>query len=99
MYHHQQKIRKHWHRTVLFFSVALLIAWNFAVILHQVDLTPEHHTHHHCQLFSGVQHGIANAQPTLSTPTFTRIQSHDVFQRLVNSEDIRGAARAPPYFA
>ncbi|HHF3168834.1 TPA: DUF2607 family protein [Vibrio diabolicus] len=99
MYHHQQKIRKHWHRTVLFFSVTLLIAWNFAVILHQVDLTPEHHTHHHCQLFSGVQHGIAKAQPTLSTPTFTRIQYHDVFQRLVNSEDIRGAARAPPYFA
>ncbi|WP_249335057.1 DUF2607 family protein [Vibrio parahaemolyticus] len=79
MYHHQQKTLRYWYRTALFFSVALLIAWNFAVVLHQVDLTPDHHTHHHCQLFSGVQHGIAKVQPTLSTPTFTRAQHHHVF--------------------
>ncbi|MDF4871825.1 DUF2607 family protein, partial [Vibrio parahaemolyticus] len=34
MYHHQQKILRYWYRTALFFSVALLIAWNFAVVLH-----------------------------------------------------------------
>ncbi len=79
MYHHQQKTLRYWYRTALFFSVALLIAWNFAVVLHQVDLTPDHHTHHHCQLFSGVQHGIAKVQPTLSTPTFTRAQHHMFF--------------------
>jgi len=97
MTHHQQKILKHWQRTVLFFSVALLIAWNFAVILHHIDLTPEHHTHHHCQLFSGIQYGIANAQPALSIPTFTRAHHHNVFLHLVDGEDILGAARAPPY--
>ncbi|HCZ9281452.1 TPA: DUF2607 family protein [Vibrio alginolyticus] len=99
MYHHQQKTLRYWYRTALFFSVALLIAWNFAVVLHQVDLTPDHHPHHHCQLFSGVQHGIAKVQPTLSTPTFTRAQHHHVFLHLVYGEEVLGAARAPPYFA
>ncbi|MGZ7643062.1 DUF2607 family protein, partial [Vibrio parahaemolyticus] len=44
MYFSWQTIFRSWHRTVVLFSVALLIIWNFASIFHQVDLTPEHHT-------------------------------------------------------
>ncbi|MDW3171110.1 DUF2607 family protein, partial [Vibrio sp. Y184] len=36
MYFSWQTIFRSWHRTVVLFSVALLIIWNFASIFHQV---------------------------------------------------------------
>ncbi|PFG45369.1 uncharacterized protein DUF2607 [Vibrio sp. ES.051] len=99
MHHSQQKTLKHWHRTVLFFSVALLIAWNFAAILHQIDITPEHHTHHHCQLFSGVQHGLVKAQSVITPLTYTRVRYHDTAEGCLYIEAVPCSARAPPSFA
>ncbi|OUJ36326.1 hypothetical protein BTR40_10485 [Vibrio parahaemolyticus] len=99
MYFSWQTIFRSWHRTVVLFSVALLIIWNFASIFHQVDLTPEHHTHHHCQLFAGAQHGLAKAQPAIPVPSYTRADYDDVSERSHHVEEVFSAARAPPYFA
>lgn len=68
-----QVITHHWRRTVVLLSVALLLAWNFATIAHQLDLIPEHHSHHHCQMFAGSHHGLAKAQPEL-LPQLTSVR-------------------------
>ncbi|MGR5135816.1 DUF2607 family protein [Vibrio jasicida] len=94
-----QAITHHWHRTVVLFSVALLIAWNFATIAHQLDLIPEHHSEHHCQMFAGAHQGLAKAQPELSTPTFSRLAHVDVAEITSHLEDVTYTARAPPNFA
>lgn len=56
-------------------STILLTIWlGLASVRHQTDLTPLHHTHHHCQLFSGVSHGLAQQPPAIHasvTETFS----------------------------
>ncbi|MGD8111982.1 DUF2607 family protein [Vibrio sp. TRT 17S01] len=38
----------------------MLTVWlNFAYIEHQLDITPEHHSQHHCQLFASAHHGAS----------------------------------------
>jgi hypothetical protein len=99
MHHLWQAITYQLHRTVVLFSVTLLIAWNFATITHQLDLTPEHHSHHHCQLFSGAQHGLVKHQPETFAPTYQRATHSDVIERQFSISDVRYTARAPPIFA
>lgn len=89
----------HWRRTVVLLSVALLLAWNFATIAHQLDLIPEHHSHHHCQMFAGSHHGLAKAQPELLPPTYQRSTYSDCIGTQFNVRDVRYTARAPPIFA
>ncbi|ASI97502.1 DUF2607 family protein [Vibrio rotiferianus] len=89
----------HWRRTVVLLSVALLLAWNFATIAHQLDLIPEHHSHHHCQMFAGSHHGLAKAQPELLPPTYQRSTYSDCIETQFHVSDVRYTARAPPIFA
>jgi hypothetical protein len=89
----------HWRRTVVLLSVALLLAWNFATIAHQLDLIPEHHSHHHCQMFAGSHHSLAKAQPELLPPTYQRSTYSDCIETQFNVSDVRYTARAPPIFA
>ena len=89
----------HWRRTVVLLSVTLLLAWNFATIAHQLELIPEHHSHHHCQMFAGSHHGLAKAQPELLPPTYQRSTYSDCIETQFNVSDVRYTARAPPIFA
>ncbi len=94
-----QTTLRHWHRTVVLFSVALLIAWNFATIFHQLDLPAEHHSQHHCQMFAGVHHGLIKSQPSIQPPTYTRVNYQDVTENALHIEDVISAARSPPHSA
>ncbi|MET2847690.1 DUF2607 family protein [Vibrio owensii] len=89
----------HWRRTVVLLSVALLIVWNFATIAHELDLIPEHHSHHHCQMFAGAHHGLVKALPEILAPTYQRSTHSDVIEKHLNVSDVRYTARAPPIFA
>ncbi|WP_321283481.1 DUF2607 family protein [uncultured Vibrio sp.] len=95
----RQATFQHWYRTVVLFSATLLIVWNFASIFHQFDVTPEHHAHHHCQLFAGTHHGLAKVQPTIAVQSYTRIKFHDVAANSHYIEEVGSSARAPPNFA
>ena len=95
----RQTTIQHCYRTVVLFSTALLIVWNFASLFHQLDVTPEHHTHHHCQMFAGTHHGLAKAQPCITAQTYTRLKFHDVVENSLHIEEVRSSARAPPNFA
>ncbi len=99
MHYRWQATTNHWRRTVVFLSVALLIAWNFATIEHQLDLTPEHHSEHHCQMFSGAQHGLVKALPELLAPSYQHVPLPDFTEKQVSAEEVRYTARAPPAFA
>lgn len=48
-------------QTVAFVTVLLSLWLNAASIAHRLDMDPSHHEHHHCQLFSGIQHGLNHA--------------------------------------
>ncbi len=51
---------------VAVFSAILLTLWlNIAFVQHQLDVAPVDHSHHHCQLFSGAAHGLAQKMPEL----------------------------------
>ena len=78
MHSRWQVTTHHWRRTVILLSVALLLTWNFATIAHQLDLIPEHHSHHHCQLFAGAQHGLVKQLPEIIPPTYQRAAHSDV---------------------
>ncbi|MCF7481984.1 DUF2607 domain-containing protein [Vibrio sp. J1-1] len=95
----RQTTFQHCYRTVVLFSTALLIVWNFASLFHQLDVTPEHHTHHHCQMFAGTHHGLAKALPTITAQTYTRLKFHDVAESSLHTEKVHSSARAPPDFA
>jgi hypothetical protein len=99
MSHRWQVTTHHWRRTVVLLSVALLLAWNFATIAHQLDLIPEHHSHHHCQMFAGSHHGLTKTQPELLTPTYQRSTYSNCTETQFNVSDVRYTARAPPIFA
>ncbi|MGR5211535.1 DUF2607 family protein [Vibrio rotiferianus] len=99
MSHRWQVTTHHWRRTVVLLSVALLLAWNFATIAHQLDLIPEHHSHHHCQMFAGSHHGLIKTQPELLTPTYQRSTYSNCAETQFNVSDVRYTARAPPIFA
>ncbi|EOA8956457.1 DUF2607 family protein [Vibrio harveyi] len=99
MHSRWQVTTHHWRRTVILLSVALLLTWNFATIAHQLDLIPEHHSHHHCQLFAGAQHGLVKQLPEIIPPTYQRAAHSDVIERQFSLIDVRYTARAPPIFA
>ncbi len=47
-------------------STILLMLWfNVAVIEHQLDVSPSHHSEHNCQLFACANLGLAQSLPTL----------------------------------
>lgn len=95
----RQATFQHWYRTAVLFSTTLLIVWNFASIFHQLDVTPEHHTHHHCEMFAGTHHGLAKAPPTVAAQTYTRLKFHDEVESSLHNEEVCSSARAPPNFA
>ncbi|MGR5236794.1 DUF2607 family protein [Vibrio alfacsensis] len=99
MHHLWQATKHHWRRTVVLFSVTLLIVWNFASAAHQLDLIPEHHNHHHCQMFAGAQHGLIKTHPVLTAPALHHLPYSDVKERRLHSNEVRYTARAPPIFA
>ena len=99
MHYRWQAISHHGCRTVVLLSVTLLLVWNFATIAHQLDLVPEHHDHHHCQMFSGAHHGLIKAPLGLLAPTYQRSTYSDVIKKHLNVSDVRYTARAPPVFA
>ncbi|EKO3818576.1 DUF2607 family protein [Vibrio harveyi] len=99
MHSRWQVTTHHWRRTVILLSVALLLTWNFATIAHQLDLIPEHHSYHHCQLFAGAQHGLVKQLPEIIPPTYQRAAHSDVIERQFSLSDVRYTARAPPIFA
>lgn len=43
-------------------TVVLALWFNVAVIDHQLDLHPEHHLQHDCQLFASAAHGLKTTQ-------------------------------------
>ncbi|ENM5741948.1 DUF2607 domain-containing protein [Vibrio metoecus] len=47
---------------VAMLTVVLALWFNVAVIDHQLDLHPEHHLQHDCQLFASAAHGLKTAQ-------------------------------------
>ncbi|TQO84647.1 DUF2607 domain-containing protein [Vibrio cholerae] len=47
---------------VAMLSVVLVLWFNVAVIEHQLDLHPEHHLQHDCQLFASAAHGLKTSQ-------------------------------------
>ncbi|EEZ00944.1 hypothetical protein VOA_003394 [Vibrio sp. RC586] len=47
---------------VAMLTVMLALWFNVAVIDHQLDLHPEHHLQHDCQLFASAAHGLETAQ-------------------------------------
>ncbi len=93
-----QTTTPHWRRTVVLISVTLLLAWNFATIEHQLDLHPDHHSHH-CQMFAGAHHGLIKVQPELLVPTYQHATISDVIEKQISAEEVRYTARAPPTFA
>jgi hypothetical protein len=99
MHFRWQATTHHWRRTVVLFSAALLIAWNFATITHQLDLVPEHHSHHHCQMFAGAQQGLVQALPALTAPPVQHSAHSDYAERQSHSHRLRYTARDPPNFA
>ncbi len=98
MHYRWQTTTNHWRRTVVFLSVAFLIAWNFATIEHQLDLDPEHHSHHHCQMFAGAQHGLVKALPQPLTLTFQHTAIAELVEKPFITENVSYTARAPPAF-
>lgn len=47
-------------------SAILLMIWlNIAFIDHQLDVSPVHHSEHHCQLFSCASHALTPHLPEL----------------------------------
>ncbi|CAE6879866.1 hypothetical protein ACOMICROBIO_GDFFDHBD_00160 [Vibrio sp. B1REV9] len=94
-YRRQATIR-HWRNTFIVFSVALLIAWNFATLAHQFDLAPEHHSQHHCQLFSSAHHGIIHVFPDVVANTFIPVAIVATFEKYAHHMSVRYLARAPP---
>lgn len=98
MHYRRQATTTHWRRTVVLLSVALLIAWNFATIDHQLDLSPEHHNHH-CQMFAGAHHGLVKALPELLIPACQHTAIADVLEKKFSKEEVRRTARSPPAFA
>ncbi len=98
MHHRWQISTNHWRRTVVLLSVTLLIAWNFATIEHQLDLDPAHHSHHHCEMFAGAQHGLVKTLPQLLAPTYRHAALSDVIEKPFIVENVSYTARAPPTF-
>ncbi|ENM5774037.1 DUF2607 domain-containing protein [Vibrio mimicus] len=47
---------------VAMLTVVLALWFNVAVIDHQLDLHPEHHLQHDCQLFASAAHGLKTTQ-------------------------------------
>lgn len=47
--------------TIAAISLLLMLWLSFAAIDHQVDIIPEHHSHHDCQLFYSIQNGVNSA--------------------------------------
>ncbi|MGL5431199.1 MAG: DUF2607 domain-containing protein [Vibrio sp.] len=47
---------------VALLTMALVLWFNVAVIDHQLDLHPEHHLQHDCQLFASAAHGLKTSQ-------------------------------------
>lgn len=99
MHSRWQTITSYWRRTVVLLSAALLIAWNFATVAHQLDVIDEHHSHHHCQMFATAQHGLAKAQPEVLVPTCRHAAQHNIDEQPCNVSEVRYTARAPPKFA
>ncbi|EOW6615588.1 DUF2607 family protein [Vibrio fluvialis] len=64
MNHSLHSLRLH-ARVVTLMAILLTLWLNFAYVEHQLDITPSHHTQHHCQLFSGAHHGLAATLPEL----------------------------------
>lgn len=52
-------------RIVALTAILSVLWFNIAYIEHQLDLTPSHHTQHHCQLYSGVHQGMSMAVPLI----------------------------------
>lgn len=78
--------------------VALLLTlWlSIAQISHQQDTTPSHHAHHQCQLFNGLQHGLAQALPELPPgPAVPYLQPDTRVVRLCQPTT-DSCARSPP---
>lgn len=96
MPHSWQATIHHWRRTFIVFSVALLIAWNFATLTHQLDLVPEHHSQHHCQLFSSAHHGVIHAFPDVMAITFIPVAIIATVEKYTHHMSVRYLARAPP---
>ncbi|WP_239424382.1 DUF2607 family protein [Vibrio galatheae] len=58
-----------YHQTALaLFAIALVLWLNFAFIDHQYDLSFNHHSDHHCQLFASGAHGLTPALPVVRLP-------------------------------
>ncbi|PNQ70796.1 DUF2607 family protein [Vibrio sagamiensis] len=96
MHSHCKAYQNHWHRKVALFISALMLVWSFATIAHQLDVTPEHHTDHHCQLFSGLQHGTLKSLPILTPPSFHRSYFVDSQQKRQQVTSLLPSARDPP---
>ncbi|MGF1727678.1 DUF2607 family protein [Photobacterium nomapromontoriensis] len=53
-------------RYIAIYAIFLAIWLNFAVVSHQLDVTPSHHLHHQCELFSAAQNGLSQVVPLLN---------------------------------
>lgn len=77
----------------------LLTLWlNVAYVEHHLDITPSHHTQHHCQHFAGLQHGLSCTIPVL--PTVIGGDIPFTVERIQRRPSVHYAylARSPPLF-
>ncbi|NRB67521.1 MAG: DUF2607 family protein [Vibrio sp.] len=79
-----------------FFGIVLMLWMSFAYIDHQYDISPAHHSDHHCQLFSCAQYGMSHSSPTLTDTSlpdvFIEQDDYHFYQRLAFAYQ----ARSPP---
>jgi hypothetical protein len=83
----------------LIHAVLILTLWiGFAAVEHQLDIDPEHHAHHHCQLFSVAAHGLNSVAVVLLTPLVSSYFDKETpLVRYWKSVSTAQRVRAPPF--
>ncbi|WP_158160165.1 DUF2607 domain-containing protein [Vibrio metoecus] len=81
---------------VAMLTVVLALWFNVAVIDHQLDLHPEHHLQHDCQLFANAANGLKTAQLTL--PCWRQTPPQALIERPIQRTQLLLSyfARSPP---
>ncbi|MGC9422113.1 MULTISPECIES: DUF2607 family protein [Vibrio] len=83
-------------QAVALVAVLLSLWLNVASIIHQLDIDPSHHEHHHCQLFSVAQHGLSHvmATPPIWPNRYPTARFFRLFSSVLNQ--FAYLARSPP---
>ncbi|WGY47982.1 DUF2607 family protein [Vibrio sp. ABG19] len=86
-------------RSVAIVALLLTLWLIVAEVSHQQDTTTSHHAHHQCQLFNGLQHGLAQALPELAPCSGTSYLQPDNRVVRLPQPPTDYCARSPPTLA